>query len=76
MNLFLVVVFKARLQRCAQVCHDDAQQMVTPEMQHDPGKMDVVQNALMKCSSDCFNKSMASLPAIENKVMSEMKSRR
>jgi hypothetical protein len=48
--------------------------MVTPDMQHDLGKMDVVQNALLKCSTDCVNKSVSSLPALESKIMSEMKS--
>lgn len=64
---------QTRLQRCAEVCQDDAQQMVTPEMQHDLGKMDVVQNALVKCSSGCVNKAITSLPGIESKVLAEMK---
>jgi hypothetical protein len=56
------------------MCQDDAQQMVTPDMQHDIGKMDVVQNALVKCSTGCVDKSIASLPGLEKKLLSEMKS--
>lgn len=58
------------------MCQDDAQQMVTPDMQHDLGKMDVVQNALVTCSSNCVNKAITSLPGIESKVLAEMKATR
>lgn len=58
------------------MCQDDAQQMVTPDMQHDLGKMDVVQNALLKCSTGCVDKAISSLPGIESKVLAEIKTKR
>lgn len=58
------------------MCQDDAQQMVTPDIQHDYGKMDVVQNAFMKCSSSCIDKSISSLPDLEKRLLSEMNAKR
>lgn len=65
--------FQTRLKRCAETCQDDAQQMVTPEMQHDVGKMDVVQNSLFNCTKKCVDKSLAQLPNIEKKVVSQLR---
>jgi len=65
--------FQARLERCGQMCQDDAQQNMTLETQQDVGKMESLNRSLAKCSVGCLAKSLSSLPSLENKIVSELK---
>lgn len=64
--------FQSKIQRCSQVCQDDANSMVTPEISKNPNEISKIEKVMLDCSKSCVNKHVAMLPAMEAKLLSEI----
>jgi hypothetical protein len=64
--------FQNRLQNGMMQCQNDAQAMVTPDMQGNEKKMKQVENNLMKCIEGAVGKSKAELGPMRQRIESRM----
>mmetsp|Transcript_6281 Transcript_6281/g.9599 ORF Transcript_6281/g.9599 Transcript_6281/m.9599 type:complete len:170 (-) Transcript_6281:85-594(-) len=64
--------FQNRLQNGMMQCQNDAQAMVTPDMQGDEKKMRQVENNLFKCIEGAVGKSKAELGPMRQRIESRM----
>mmetsp|Transcript_15826 Transcript_15826/g.34257 ORF Transcript_15826/g.34257 Transcript_15826/m.34257 type:complete len:150 (-) Transcript_15826:599-1048(-) len=64
--------FQNRLNRAMMQCNDEAQGMITPDMQHDSRKMKKVEGSLLNCIQGAVNKSTAGLKPMKQRIESQM----
>mmetsp|Transcript_11462 Transcript_11462/g.19852 ORF Transcript_11462/g.19852 Transcript_11462/m.19852 type:complete len:150 (+) Transcript_11462:150-599(+) len=64
--------FQNRLNRAMQQCNDDAQGMVTPDMQNDSRKMKKVEDSLLKCIDGAIGKSREALKPMKQRIESHL----
>mmetsp|Transcript_7858 Transcript_7858/g.19502 ORF Transcript_7858/g.19502 Transcript_7858/m.19502 type:complete len:150 (+) Transcript_7858:206-655(+) len=64
--------FQNRLNRAMGQCNDDAQGMVTPDMQHDARKMKKVENSLLKCIDNAISKGRDGLKPMKQRIEGHM----
>lgn len=64
--------FQNRLNRAMMQCNDDAQGMITPDMQHDDRKMKRVEDSLLKCIEGVVGKSTDGLKPMKQRIESQM----
>lgn len=64
--------FQNRLNLSMQTCNEDAQGMVTPDMQNDPSKMKRVENSLLKCIQNAVDRSRETLKPMKQRIESHM----
>ncbi|KAL7464183.1 hypothetical protein ACHAXS_004523 [Conticribra weissflogii] len=64
--------FQNRLNRAMMQCNDDAQGMITPDMQHDARKMQRVEDSLLKCIDGAIKKSRDSLGPMKSRIESQL----
>mmetsp|Transcript_33126 Transcript_33126/g.63278 ORF Transcript_33126/g.63278 Transcript_33126/m.63278 type:complete len:150 (+) Transcript_33126:158-607(+) len=64
--------FQNRLNRAMMQCNDDAQGMVTPDMQDDPRKMKRVEDSLLKCLEGAIQNSNGGLKPMRQRIESHM----
>ncbi len=64
--------FQNRLNRAMMQCNDDAQGMITPDMQHDARKMQKVEDSLLKCIDGAIKKSRDSLGPMKSRIESQL----
>ncbi|KAL7548633.1 hypothetical protein ACHAWF_011902 [Thalassiosira exigua] len=64
--------FQNRLNRAMMQCNDDAQGMVTPDMQHDTRKMKKVEDSLLKCIQSAIENSRSGLKPMKQRIESHM----
>ncbi len=64
--------FQNRLSRAMMQCNDDAQSMVTPDMQHDTRKMKRVEDSLLKCMEGVVNNGRESLKPMKQRVETQI----
>ncbi|KAL3768783.1 hypothetical protein ACHAWU_006884 [Discostella pseudostelligera] len=62
--------FQNRLNRSIMQCNDDAQGMVTPDMQHDARKMKKVEDSMLKCIEGVIDKSRGGLKPMKQRIES------
>jgi len=67
-----VANFQNRLNNAMMQCNNDAQAMVTPDMQHDARKMKKVEDSLLKCIEGAINKSRDGLKPMKQRIESQM----
>lgn len=60
--------FQSRLQRCSQMCQDEANDKITPEMRSNPAKLAGIEQSMLKCSASCVDKHIAMLPSVESRI--------
>mmetsp|Transcript_20316 Transcript_20316/g.43528 ORF Transcript_20316/g.43528 Transcript_20316/m.43528 type:complete len:150 (+) Transcript_20316:196-645(+) len=60
--------FQNRLNRAMMQCNDDAQGMVTPDMQNDARKMRRVEDSLLKCIEGAVGKSKEGLKPMKQRI--------
>ncbi len=53
-------------------CNDDAQGMVTPDMQHDTRKMTKVEDSMLKCIEGVVDKTSTGLKPMKERIESYM----
>jgi hypothetical protein len=64
--------FQNRLNRSMMQCNDDAQGMITPDMQHDARKMKKVEDSMLKCIEGVIEKSRGGLKPMKQRIESYM----
>ena len=65
--------FQNRLQRAMVQCQDDAQGMITPDMQNDDRKMRKVEDTMLKCIDDAIQKSRQGLKPMKERIERQLK---
>lgn len=64
--------FQNRLNRSMMQCNDDAQGMITPDMQHDARKMKEVEDSMLKCIEGVIDRSSGGLKPMKKRIESYM----
>jgi exonuclease VII large subunit len=64
--------FQNRLSRALMQCNDDAQSMVTPEMQNETKQMKRVEDSLLKCMEGVIHNGRESLKPMKKRVESQI----
>lgn len=64
--------FQVRLNRSMMQCNDDAQGMITPDMQHDARKMKSVEDSMLKCIEGVIDRSKEGLKPMKQRIESYM----
>mmetsp|Transcript_9056 Transcript_9056/g.18740 ORF Transcript_9056/g.18740 Transcript_9056/m.18740 type:complete len:147 (-) Transcript_9056:154-594(-) len=64
--------FQNRLNRAMMQCNDDAQGMITPDMQHDARKMQKVEDSLLRCIEGVITKSRDGLGPMKSRIESQL----
>lgn len=54
-------------------CQDDAQGMITPDMQNDDRKMRKVEDTMLKCIDDAIQKSRQGIKPMKDRIESQLK---
>ncbi|KAL3778412.1 hypothetical protein HJC23_004733 [Cyclotella cryptica] len=65
--------FQNRLQRAMMQCQDDAQGMITPDMQNDDRKMRRVEDNLLKCLDIAVQKGREGLTPMKQRIETQLK---
>ena len=65
-------LFQTKIQRCSQVCQDDANHLVTDDNKTDSNEIAKIEKVLFQCSKACVDKHVAMLPNLEAKILSEI----
>jgi preprotein translocase subunit SecD len=65
-------LFQSKIQRCSQVCQDDANHLVTNETKIDPNEIAKIEKVMFQCSKSCVEKHVAMLANLEAKILSEI----
>ena len=64
--------FQNRLNNAMMQCNQDAQAMITPDMQHDEKKMKRVEDSLLKCIEGVIDKSRGGLKPMKQRIESHL----
>jgi hypothetical protein len=64
--------FQTRLSNAMHQCQDDAQNMLTPDMQNDTRKMKRLEDSLLKCMEGVISKGRDSLKPMKQRVESQI----
>jgi len=64
--------FQNRLSNAMHQCQDDAQNMLTPDMQNDTRKMQRLEDSLLKCMEGVISKGRDSLKPMKQRVESQI----
>ena len=65
--------FQNRLQRSMMHCQDEAQGMITPDMQNDDRKMKKAEDTMIRCMEDAIQKSREGLKPMRERMESQLK---
>jgi hypothetical protein len=65
-------LFQGKLQRCIQVCQDEAQDSLPIDKRNDPIALKASEGKLYKCAKICVDKQISMLPSLEAKILSDI----
>lgn len=65
--------FQERLSRSMMQCNDQANEMITPDMQDNPAKMRKVEETVLKCIAQTVEKSIANLNPMKQRLAASLK---
>ena len=66
--------FQNRLSRAMMQCNDEAQDMMTPDVQNNARKMKKIEDTVLKCISGVVDKNVTALKPMRERIQSQIKS--